>query len=185
MIGRLGVALAGGAILVGFFVASADGRSARVVQLQLHGTIVLAGSKIQCSSGQEKGVTYIECGVPGPNGRPKRGGYVARMDARGRVRITATSTSKVVFSRVPAVVTHKAAPTTVKFGDTIELPGTSIHCEATRIILAPTLICYFVDKAGIAQPGSYTFAISDTFVRTSGYNAQRDVQSGRSWKENG
>ena len=175
----------GGAVLVGLFVASAYGRSARVVRLRLHASIVLAGSKIQCSSAQEKGVTHIDCGVRGANGRPKLGGYVARMDARGRVRITATSTSKVVFSRVPAVVTHKATATTVKVGDTIELPGTSIHCEATRIILAPTLICYFVDKAGIAQPGSYTFAISDTFVRTIGYNAKRDVQSGRSWKENG
>ena len=179
-----GVLLAS-AILAGLVVAVASGRSARVVQLQLHGTIVLSGSKIQCGSGQLKGLTYVDCGVADANGQPKRGGYVSLMAADGRVNIVATSTLKTVFSRVPAVSIRRSAAIVVKAGDSIALPKTSISCYASKVGAVPTIFCNYVDAKGNARPRSYAFGISGSIVTTQGWDAKGHVHLIRSWPENG
>ena len=147
--------LLAGAILAGLVAGGASGRSARIVQLQLHGTIALSGSKIQCGSGQQKGLTYVDCGVADASGQPKRGGYVSLMASDGRVNVVATSTLKTVFSRVPAVSIRRSAAIVVKAGDTIALPKTSISCYASKVGGVPTIFCNYVDTKGNARPGSY------------------------------
>ncbi len=165
--------------------AGAAARSTRVIPLQLHGTVVLAGSKIRCGSGQLKGLTYVDCGVADGSGQPKRGSYVALMAADGRVNIVSATTLKTEFSRVPAAAVATPSPTVVRPGDTVTVPGTALSCSASRVSGKATIICYYLDAKGVVRPHSYSFGISDSVVTALGWDGARHAHLIHAWPENG
>jgi hypothetical protein len=168
--------------LLATFVGPAAGRSARVIELRVHGTVALTGSNVRCGSGVLKGLTYVDCGIAGPGNEPKKGGFVAVMTADGHVTILDSTTLITVFSRAPS---SASVGTPVRPGDTFVLPGTSISCNSSKVSGKPTIICYFVDKGGIVRPGSVSFGISDTVLTTLGWSKMRKVRVLGHWAENG
>src|SRR5829696_9038529 len=121
-------------LAAGALAASGSSRSSRVISLPVHGTVTLVGSHVRCGSGQLNGLTYIDCGISDARGEPKRGGYVALMTADGRVTILVVSTKKAVFSRAPSSAYREAATgVTIRAGDTVVLPRTSISCNASLV----------------------------------------------------
>ena len=178
-------ALLVGVALVGCFAAAASGRSSRVVKLPLHGSVILAGSDIRCGSGRLAGKTYIDCGVSDARGQPKRGGYVALLDAAGRVTVYDVTAKKPVLTRSPAAVGQAPVGTRIRSNDVVQLPGTSISCNASTVSGKPTIFCYYVDKRGVVRPNSYSFGISDTVLTVLSWNRARKAKLVDSWPENG
>jgi hypothetical protein len=180
----------GGAAAILFLglVSTAAAASQRLVSLPLHGTLSLAGSHVLCSSGQYKRLTYLDCGIGGPNGHPKRGGYVVLMAANGKVSVLDVSGNKIVFDKVAAPLarsSHEAAVVTAGPGDEVRLTGiSSIDCKVSLVTTTTTIVCFYVNKQGV-RPGSFSFGISDTTVSALGWNAARKAKLLRTWTENG
>jgi hypothetical protein len=180
----LGVA----ATLLLALVSTAAAASQRVVSLPLHATLSLAGSHVLCASGQYKGLTYLDCGIGGPNGHPKKGGYVVLMAANGKVSVLDVSGNRIVFNKVAAPLaraSHEAALLSAGPGDEVRLSGVStIDCKVSLVTTTTTIVCFYVNKQGV-RPGSFSFGISDTTVSTLGWNAARKAKLLHSWNENG
>jgi hypothetical protein len=171
--------------LVGVLTAAASGSASRVVKLPLHGTVILAGSDIRCGSGRLAGKTYVDCGVSDDRGQPKRGGFVALLDASGRVTVYDVTAKKAVLARVPASVGQAPVGTRIRADDVVHLPGTSISCNASTVSGKPAIFCYYVDKDGVVRPNSYSFGISDTVLTVLSWNRARKAKLVNSWAENG
>ena len=163
--------------------------ASHVVSLPLHGTLSLAGSHVLCGSGRAKGLTYIDCGIGGASGQPKRGGYVALLAANGKVSVIAVSTNKVVFDRVAAPLALRAPSTsviTVHPGDEVRLPGVAaISCKISSLEGATTILCFYVDRQGGVRPRSFSFGMSDRIVTTLGWDASRTARPLHDWIQNG
>ena len=182
---RVAALLVGGALVGGFAATASGGSSSRVVKLPLHGSVILTGSDIRCGSGRLAGKTYIDCGVSDARGQPKRGGYVALMDAAGRVTVYDATSKKAVLTRSPAAVRRTPVGTRIRSGDVVQLPGTSISCNASTVSGKPAIFCYYVDKRGVVRPNSYSFGISDTVLTVLSWNGARKAKLVKSWAENG
>jgi hypothetical protein len=176
------------ALLLCGFACAASAATHRVISLPLHGTIGLAGSHVLCGSGAYKGLAYIDCGIGGPDGSPKRGGYVALMTARGKVSVLDVSKNAIVFDQVAAPLSRSieaVTPITVHAGDEVRLAGVStIDCKVSLVTITTTIVCFYVDKQGV-RPGSFSFGVNDTTVTTLGWNAARRSRLLHGWNENG
>ena len=179
---RRTVAILTAAILAGFAAAPS---SSRTIPLVLHGTVILTGSSIRCGSGLLGKLTYIDCGISDASGQPKKGGFLVLMAADGRVNVLNTTTVKTVFSRMPAAAVKTPAGLAIHPGDVIQVPGTSISCNASSVSGNPTILCYYVDKKGVVRPGSTSFGISDAVATAVGWDAARHAKLLQSWPENG
>jgi hypothetical protein len=171
------------------FVSTATAALHRVISLPLHGTVGLAGSHVLCGSGAYKGLVYIDCGIGGPGGTPKKGGYVALMTAKGKVSVLDVSKNAIVFDKVAAPLSRsiaEASVITVHAGDEIRLAGvSSIDCKVSLVTITTTIVCFFVDGKGGVRPGSFSFGVNDTTVTTLGWNAARRSRLLHDWNENG
>jgi hypothetical protein len=163
--------------------------SHRVISLPLHGTIGLAGSHVLCGSGAYKGLVYIDCGIGGPGGTPKKGGYVALMTAKGKVSVLDVSKNAIVFDKVAAPLSRalaEASVITVHPGDEVRLAGvSSIDCKVSLVTITTTIVCFYVDSKGGVRPGSFSFGVNDTTVTTLAWNASRKAKLLHAWTENG
>jgi hypothetical protein len=175
------------AIAAGALAAGAGGRSAKVIELPLHGTAILTGSHIRCGSATLQGSAYVDCSVANPRnlGEPKPGGYLVFMAANGRVSVLATTSNKAVFSRAPAAVHRRLAGIPVAVGDVIRIPKTRISCTVSRVGGKPSALCYLLDAKGSVRPRSYSFGINDTILTLFSWDAAGKPHVIRSWSENG
>jgi hypothetical protein len=176
------------AMLLCGFASAASAATHRVVSLPLHGTIGLAGSHVLCGAGAYKGLAYIDCGIGGPGGSPKKGGYVALMTARGKVSVLDVSKNAIVFARAAAPLARSieaAGVIVVHAGDEVRLAGvSSIDCKVSLVTITTTIVCFYVDEQGV-RPGSVSFGVNDTTVTTLGWNAARRSRLLHDWNENG
>ena len=182
-------ATAATALLLCGLGSTAEATSQRVVSLPLHGTIGLAGSHVLCSSGAYKGLVYIDCGIGGAGGTPKKGGYVALMTEKGKVSVLDVSKNAIVFDKVAAPLARSIAEPaviTVRSGDEIRLAGaSSIDCKVSLVTITTTIVCFYVDGKRRVRPGSFSFGVNDTAVTTLGWSAKRTSRLLRHWAENG
>jgi hypothetical protein len=174
------------AILMATFAASADGRSTKGYIVPLHTTIVVKGSRVVCGAGKSNGLIFVDCGIPGSNGQPREGSYVALIATSGKVSVIDVTTTKIVFNRVGGTLARSVAPVTIAAGDSFEVSGvTSILCNAALAGGKTSVFCNYVDKKGLVRPGSYAFGIGDTVVTAQGWDAKRHPHVIKAWPENG
>jgi hypothetical protein len=176
------------AMLLCALASTAGAASQRLLSLPLHGTLSLTGSHVLCGSGQYKGLTYVDCGIGGANGTPKKGGYVVLMAANGKVSVLDVSGNTIVFNKVAAPLARSSGESTVvtaRPGDEVRLTGVpSIDCKVSLVTTTTTIVCFYVNKQGV-RPGSFSFGISDTTISTLGWNAARKAKLLHTWSENG
>ena len=176
------------ALLLSGFACTAAAATHRVISLPLHGTIGLAGSHVLCGSGAYRGLAYVDCGIGGPGGSPKPGGYVALMTAKGKVSVLDVSKNAIVFARAAAPLARSieaAGVIVVHAGDEVRLAGvSSIDCKVSLVTITTTIVCFYVDEQGV-RPGSVSFGVNDVNVTTLGWNAARRSRILHDWKENG
>jgi hypothetical protein len=179
---------AASAVVLCWLAATAGAASQHLVSLPLHGTLSLAGSHVLCGSGKYKGLVYVDCGIGGANGTPKKGGYVALMASNGKVSVLDVSGNRIVFDKVAAPLARSTGASTVVSaapGDEVRLVGvSSIDCKVSLVTTTTTIVCFYVDKKGV-RPRSFSFGISDTTVSTLGWNASRRAKLLHTWIENG
>jgi hypothetical protein len=172
-------------------VASAGATERKIIGMPLNSTLLLAGSKVACGSGVKGGNGFIDCGITGSDGQPKRGSYFVLMTDGGRVNVIAASTRKIIFSRLAASRERPSQRTlitqTAHAGDQIVLPTmTQISCQVVSAGGQATIICYYVDKkTGIVRPRSFSFGLSNTVTTVLSWNAAKKEHLVGNWPENG
>lgn len=168
---------------------TAEAATHAVLSLPLGATLSLAGSHVLCSSGTYKKLHYVDCGIGGANGQPKKGGYVVLMSTDGKVSVLDVSRNAIVFKKVAAPLARSSQDVTVltaQPGDEVRLHGvTSIDCKVSLVTTTTTLVCFYVDRKGGVRPGSFSFGISDTSVSTVGWSKARKARLLHDWDENG
>jgi hypothetical protein len=183
---RTAGAIFAAAIAGGLLAAAPAARPAgKVVTMRMHDTLEIAGSHILCGYAISNGQTFVDCGIPGSNGQPKRGSYVATMTTKGKVAIVAASTNKIVFDEIAGPML-RAGDVVAHPGDTIKLLGTTrMACSASKVGGAATVFCDQYDAKGNIRHGSLAFGMSDSVVTALGWTAKGKVFVIKSWPENG
>jgi hypothetical protein len=169
-------------VALGVGAVPASARTAAVIVLPQHGTVILAHSHVRCGAGTVNKQKYVDCGIAGIGSVPKTGGYVVVMTADGNVTVLDSSTQRQVFSRATASayvggIAHA--------GDKIVLPGVPISCKAASVSGKPAIFCYHIDAKGKVKPSSVSFGVSDAIAIALGWNKVRKVHVLGTWLENG
>jgi hypothetical protein len=166
-------------------------RPQKIIGMPLRSTLLLASSNVACGSGVVAGHGFVDCGIAGANGQPKKGSYFVIMTDVGRVNMIAASTRAIVSSHTSAAREQPAQRTlitqTAHAGDQIVLPSMpQLSCRVQAVGGHTTIFCYYVDKkTGVVRPGSFSFGMSDTVTTVSTWNAARKAHSAGYWAENG
>jgi hypothetical protein len=155
----------------------------------LHATLSLSSSNVLCTSGQYKRLTYLDCGIGGANGQPKKGGYVALIATDGKVSVLDVSKNAIVFEKVAAPLSLDGGQIAVLVahpGDEVRLHGvSSIDCKVSLVTTTTTIVCFYVNGTRGVRPRSFSFGISDTSVSTISWSKARKATLLHDFPENG
>ncbi|HEX4344446.1 MAG TPA: hypothetical protein VHZ31_02690 [Solirubrobacteraceae bacterium] len=188
---RLPAALGLVALLLLGSATAANARPQKIIGMPLRSTLLLASSNVACGSGVTAGHGFVDCGIAGSDGQPKKGSYFVIMTDVGRVNMIAASTRTIVSSHTPAARERPAGRAlitqTAHAGDQIVLPSMpQISCRVQTAGGHTTIFCYYVNKkTGVVRANSFSFGMSDTVTTVLGWNAAGKNHLLGDWPENG